>query len=100
MIALSNVIGQINPAFVDVRTLVESAPITGADKMVAYIDQVMQSQQQQAQQDSATAQQMQDIDKTKQILENVKTQRGMMNDEEKLRLEAQKIDKKNVGQSK
>tara|TARA_R100000773_G_scaffold44506_2_gene45926 strand:- start:2932 stop:4848 length:1917 start_codon:yes stop_codon:yes gene_type:complete len=100
MIALSNVIGQINPAFVDVRTLVESAPITGADKMVAYIDQVMQSQQQQAQQDNATAQQMQDIDKTKQILENVKTQRGMMNDEEKLRLEAQKIDKKNVGQSK
>jgi len=100
MIALSNVIGQINPAFVDVRTLVESAPITGADKMVAYIDQVMQSQQQQAQQDSATAQQMQDIDKTKQILENVKTQRGMMNDEEKLRLEAQKMDKKNVGQSK
>ena len=93
MIALTNVIGQINPAFVDIRTLVESAPISGSDKMVAYIDQVMQSQSQQSEAEGAVAQQMQDIDKTKQILDNVKTQRGMINDEEKLRLEAKKIEK-------
>ena len=92
MIALTNVIGQINPQFVDIRTLVESAPIQGSDKMVQYIDQVMQSQSEQGQQENATAQQMQDIEKTKQILDNVKTQRGMMNDEEKLRLESKKIE--------
>ena len=93
MIALTNVIGQINPQFVDIRTLVESAPVPGSDKMVAYIDQVMQSQSQQAQQEGQVASQMQDLDKTKQVLDNMKTQRGMVNDEEKLRLEARKIEK-------
>ena len=92
MIALTNVIGQINPAFVDVRTLVESAPIKGSDQMVAYIDQVMQSQQEQAGQESEFAQQQQELASTKQVLDNMKTQRGMMNDEEKLRLESKKIE--------
>jgi len=92
MIALTNVIGQINPAFVDVRTLVESAPIKGSDQMVAYIDQVMQSQQEQAGQQAEFAQQQQELASTKQVLDNMKAQRGMMNDEEKLRLESKKIE--------
>ena len=92
MIALTNVIGQINPGFVDIRTLVESAPVPGADKMVAYIDQVMQSQSEQAGQEAELAKQQQELGNTKQVLDNMKTQRGMINDEEKLRLESKKIE--------
>lgn len=92
MIALTNVIGQINPAFVDIRTLVESAPIKGSDQMVAYIDQVMQSQQEQAGQQAEFAQQQQELSNAKQVLDNMKVQRGMLNDEEKLRMESKKME--------
>ena len=86
MLALSNMIGQINPALVDIRTLVENAPIPGSDKFVEYIDQTMQMQ-------SESARQQEDLDKTQKVLENVKTERGMMTDEEKLRIEAKKTEK-------
>ena len=46
MLALTNVISQVNPQFVDVRTLVASAPIPESDKMVEYIDQQIESQSQ------------------------------------------------------
>ena len=92
MIALTNVIGQINPAFVDIRTLVESAPIKGSDQMVAYIDQVMQSQQEQAGQEAEFAKQQQELSNAKQVLDNMKVQRGMLNDEEKLRMESKKME--------
>jgi hypothetical protein len=36
-------------------------------------------------------QQQSEIAKTKAVLDNMKVERGMMNDEEKLRLESQKI---------
>ena len=97
MLALSNMIGQINPALVDVRTLVESAPIAGADRFVEFIDQTMQAQQEAQMGESEDAQQQSDIEKTKGLLENMKVERGMVNDEEKLRLEEKKIDK--VGSS-
>jgi hypothetical protein len=38
------------------------------------------------------SQRQSDLDNTKQVLENVKTERGMMTDEEKLRIEAKKVD--------
>jgi len=85
MLALSNMIGQINPALVDIRTLVESAPIPGAEKFVQFIDETMQMQGESSQRQS-------ELDNTKQVLENVKTERGMMTDEEKLRIEAKKVD--------
>ena len=91
MLALTNVIGQINPAFVDIRTLIESAPISGSDKMVEFIDQMLQAQSQSGQEQEEMARQQQDIASTKGKLENIKIQRGMMNDEEKLRLENEKI---------
>ena len=91
MLALTNVIGQINPAFVDIRTLIESAPISGSDKMVEFMDQMMQAQSQAGQEQEEMARQQQDIASTKGKLENIKIQRGMMNDEEKLRLENEKI---------
>jgi len=86
-----NVIGQINPAFVDVRTLIENAPLKGRDKMLEYIDQVLQSQQEGTESQTQLA-------NSKELLEQEKIRRGMVNDEEKLRLEAAKIskgDKKN-----
>jgi len=85
MLALSQMIGQINPALVDIRTLVESSPIPGSDKFVEFIDETMQMQ-------SEASQRQSDLDNTKQVLENVKTERGMMTDEEKLRIEARKVD--------
>jgi hypothetical protein len=85
MLALSQMIGQINPALVDIRTLVESSPIPGSDKFVEFIDETMQMQGEASQRQS-------DLDNTKQVLENVKTERGMMTDEEKLRIEAKKVD--------
>ena len=91
MLALTNVIGQINPAFVDIRTLIESAPISGSDKMVEFMDQMMQAQSQAGQEQEEMARQQQDIASTKAKLDNIKIQRGMMNDEEKLRLENEKI---------
>jgi hypothetical protein len=42
---------------------------------------------------SEASRQQADLDKTHKVLENVKTERGMMTDEEKLRLESKKIDK-------
>ena len=86
MLALTNVISQVNPAFVDIRTLVASAPIPEADKMVEYIDGQMQAQ-------SEAAGEQRQIEETKQNLENMKVQRGILNDEEKLRIEAQKVAK-------
>ena len=96
MLALTNVIGQINPAFVDIRTLIESAPISGSEKMVEFIDQMLQAQSQAGQEQEQMARQQQDIASTKGKLENIKIQRGMMNDEEKLRLENEKIRQKGL----
>tara|TARA_Y100000310_G_scaffold340858_1_gene438069 strand:- start:2054 stop:4000 length:1947 start_codon:yes stop_codon:yes gene_type:complete len=100
MLALSNMIGQINPALVDIRTLVESAPIPGAEKFVEFIDQTMQAQMEAQGQQSELAQQQAEIEKTKGLLENVKTERGMMNDEEKLRLEDKKINQQGVSRGR
>jgi hypothetical protein len=84
MIALSNLIGQINPQLVDIRTLVENAPIVGSEKFVEYIDQTMQVQAESAQRQS-------ELDSTDKVLKNMQAERGMMNDEEKLRMEANKV---------
>ena len=80
MVALANLIGTINPQLVDIRTLVENAPIVGSEKFVEYIDQTMQMQ-------SEAAQRQSELDTTKQTLDNIKTERGMVTDEEKLRVQ-------------
>lgn len=90
MLALTNVIGQINPALIDIRTLVEAAPISGADKMVEFIDQMLQAQSQSSGEQAEYARQQQDLDTTKQVLENLKVQRGMINEQEKLKIDAKK----------
>jgi len=87
MLALANVIGQINPQLVDVRTLVSIAPIRGVDKMLEYIDNMVQQQ-------AESTESAKRLEETKQTLENMKIERGMITDEEKLQLEAKKIDTK------
>ena len=91
MVALANLIGTINPQLVDIRTLVENAPIVGSEKFVEYIDQTMQMQ-------SEAAQRQSELDTTKQTLDNMKTERGMVTDEEKLRMDAQKIGQEKASQ--
>jgi|TARA_R100000501_G_C2619622_1_gene112943 hypothetical protein len=86
MLAMVNVIGQINPSLVDIQTLVEYAPIKGSDKMVQYIENMLQSQ-------AESAQEQGDIQRTKALLENQKIERGMITDEEKLRIENDKVNK-------
>jgi hypothetical protein len=86
LLALVNLIGQYNPALVDVETIVAQAPIPGADKMVEHIQRAQQSQ-------SEAAQAQGDIERTKAILENVKIERGIMTDEEKMRMDAAKGEK-------
>jgi len=86
MLALINIISQVNPQFVDVKTLIEIAPIKGVDKMIEYIDNTIQQQ-------SEMGDQTRQLDETKQLLENAKIERGMINDEEKLRLEGAKLNK-------
>jgi len=91
MLALVNVISQINPQFVDIKTLLENAPVSGADKMIAYIENLMQAQAKAAQEQGATEEQFQQLEMTKKALDNMKIQRGMATDQEKLKLDAQKI---------
>jgi len=86
MLAMVNVIGQINPALVDIQTLVEYAPIKGSDKMLEFITNMIQSQ-------SESSQEQGDIERTKALLENQKIERGMITDEEKLRIEHDKANK-------
>ncbi|MAE81227.1 MAG: hypothetical protein CMB80_00720 [Flammeovirgaceae bacterium] len=83
MLALVNVIGQINPGLVDVKSLVEIAPFPGSDKMVQYIEAQAEAQAQ------AAAKQG-DLDATKATLENLKIERGIVTDQEKLRIDAMK----------
>ena len=90
MLALINIISQINPSFVDIRTLISNAPVVGVEKMLEYIDQAMQSQAQ-ASQEAAQ------LESTKSNLENQKIERGMINDEQKLRIEQEKVNKSGKG---
>ena len=46
---------------------------------------------------SEAAQRQSELDTTKQTLDNMKTERGMVTDEEKLRLDAQKIGQNRAG---
>ncbi|HCX25100.1 MAG TPA: hypothetical protein DHN29_24520, partial [Cytophagales bacterium] len=84
MLALINIIAGINPQLVDIESLVANAPIQGADKMVEYIQQVKESQ-------AGAAEQQRQIDTTKGVLDNLKTERDMVTDQEKLKLESEKV---------
>ncbi len=80
LLALNNLVAQINPAMIDLKTLVMNAPVHGKNNILEYMQQVEQAQAE-AQQAAAQAEQ------TKQTLENAKVQRGMQVDDEKLNLE-------------
>ena len=80
LLALNNLVASINPAMIDLKTLVMNAPVHGKDKILEYMAQVEQSQ---AQAQEAASQ----TENTKQTLENAKVQRGMQIDDEKLNLE-------------
>lgn len=83
MLALVNIIANVNPAMVDIRSIVEAAPLPRIDKWLAYIDQVLQGQ-------SADAQEQGQIQKQRQLLENRKIEMGMATDAEKLAIERAK----------
>jgi len=81
LLAVAQIVGQINPAYVDVKTLLENAPINGIDKWLQYLEAVSQAQ-------GAEGEQLNNIQKTKAMLENLKIQRGIENEDQRLRLEA------------
>jgi len=82
--AIANLVAQVDPAYVDLITILGNAPIPDRDKWIQHINTVKQNSGQ------AAAQQNQ-LDTTKQITENQKIQHGMMIEEEKLRLDAEKL---------
>lgn len=71
-LAMTNIISSINPAFVDVRTLVNNAPIRGKEKWVEYIDNVIAAQQQSQAEEKKMIDKQTSIDTTKKLLENRK----------------------------
>ncbi len=48
LMALAEVIGQHNPAFVDVLTLLRAAPVKGADKWIEFVIEMMKAQSEDA----------------------------------------------------
>ena len=84
LLALSQLIAQINPAYVDVITLLESAPITGVDKFIQHIQQTMQFQGEQQGQ-------MAQMENTKLQLENLKTEKEIESIDDKTKLDAIKL---------
>jgi len=95
-LALANVLAGINPAFVDVRGLVEKAPIPDVDSWIEHIDKVTQEEGV----DSERAKNLMEI---KQTLETIKIERDMEIDSEKVAIErtkAQKEDKPKPVQAK
>ena len=85
-LALANVIAGVNPALIDVKTLVEQAPIPQVDKWIAHIDKVLQSQ-------GIDTIRQQNLEQVKATLENVKIERDMISDEEKIKIERIKAEK-------
>jgi len=85
-LALANVIAGINPQLVDVRGLVEKAPIPDVDTWITHIDQVLQQEGV----ESDRAKNLMDI---KEQLETIKIERDMENDSEKVKIEREKIQK-------
>ena len=88
-LALANVLAGINPALVDVKGLVEKAPIPDVDSWLKHIDKVMQEEGV----ESDRAKNLMDV---KAQLENLKIERDMLTDEQKIeieRMKAQKEDK-------
>jgi len=65
LMALTEVVSQVNPALVDVKTLLENAPVKGVDKWLEYIDGMMEAQ-------SEDAQNQKMIEDEKARLENAK----------------------------
>jgi len=74
-LALTNLITSIDPAYVDVRFLVESAPIQQKEKWIEYIDNVREAQQQAQSKEDKNTDQQTDIEKINKLLENRKIEK-------------------------
>ncbi|MEA2036348.1 MAG: hypothetical protein U9O94_02485, partial [Nanoarchaeota archaeon] len=85
-LALANVIASINPQLVDVRGLVEKAPIPEVDEWIAHIDKVLQ-------QEGEESNRAKNLMEVKQQLENLKIERDMITDEQKVEIERMKAQK-------
>lgn len=84
LLALSQLIAQINPAYVDVITLLEAAPITGVDKFIQHIQNTMQAQGEQQGQ-------IAEIEQTKLQLQNLKTAKEIESIDDKTKIDAIKL---------
>ncbi len=98
LLGLSQLIAQINPAYVDVVTLLESAPVTGVDNFIKHIQSVQQNEAQ-------IAGEQTDIETTKKQLENAKLAKDIEVEDDKIKLEAIKLaidksNKENISQKK
>ena len=85
-LALANVIAGINPAFVDVKGLVEKAPIPDVDTWIAHIEKVLQEE-------GVESERAKNLMEVKQTLENIKIERDMEIDSEKVKIEMKKVEK-------
>jgi hypothetical protein len=85
-LAVFNIIANVNPQMASalIKDVVKRAPIEGAQDMIETIDEMMQQQ-------NVAAQEMQELEKTKQTLENLEKERGMQTEAEKIDLERQKL---------
>jgi len=84
LLAVSQLIAGINPAYVDVITLLESMPVTGVDKFIEHIQRVMQTQQ-------AENDQIRELEGVKKQLENDQIAKGIEAQDDKTKLEALKL---------
>lgn len=82
LLALTNIIAQIRPELVDVETLLEKAPVEGAQDMVEYVRQVLQGINQ------AQGQQQQ-LQMAREILEQAEKETQMENESARTAAEVQ-----------
>ena len=87
-LALWQLIAQVNPQLANalVGTLVESAPIPIAGKMMEVINDIIAKQGQEAEE-------MAELQKTREVLKNVEAERGMVVESQKIQLEQERLQK-------
>ena len=85
-LALANVLAGISPELVDVRGLVDKAPIPDVDTWINHIDKVLQ-------QEGVESDRAKNLAEVKETLETIKVERDMVLDSERVKIEAKKAEK-------
>ena len=80
-LALANILAQYDPTLIDVKTIIQNAPIPEKEQWLEYIDAVQQSQQAQQAQQGETESQFTQIEKIKGLLENREKELNIMEGE-------------------